>query len=64
MTQAEGSKGIVIQKFGGTSVATQQARSAAIERIEQALREGYQPVVVGSALGRMGQPYATDTLRS
>lgn len=64
MTQAEGSKGIVIQKFGGTSVATQQARSAAIERIEQALREGYQPVVVVSAIGRMGQPYATDTLIS
>ncbi len=56
------SRKLLIQKFGGTSVATTEARSAAIQRIEHNLRQGYQVVVVVSAIGRMGQPYATDTL--
>ncbi|AVX32151.1 aspartate kinase [Carboxydocella thermautotrophica] len=55
---------IIVQKFGGTSVADGEGRARAIERILAAKAEGYQPVVVVSAMGRKGAPYATDTLIS
>ncbi len=53
---------ILVQKFGGTSVASRESRLEAIRHIEQALDEGYRVVVVVSAMGRRGEPYATDTL--
>ena len=53
---------IVVQKFGGRSVGTAEARSLAAERVKEAIDAGYRPVVVVSAIGRMGEPYATDTL--
>lgn len=53
---------IVVQKFGGTSVATAEGRAKAMERIIDAKEQGYSPVVVVSAMGRRGEPYATDTL--
>lgn len=53
---------IVVQKFGGTSVATQAARDQVVRRIIQAKENGLWPVVVISAIGRKGDPYATDTL--
>lgn len=53
---------VLVQKFGGTSVATEESRFAAVRHVEQALTEGYQVVVVVSAMGRQGDPYATDTL--
>lgn len=53
---------IIVQKFGGTSVATREARIAAISHIETALKNDYRVVVVVSAMGRRGDPYATDTL--
>ncbi|MGB9904701.1 MAG: aspartate kinase, partial [Desulfotomaculales bacterium] len=52
----------IVQKFGGTSVATPEMRQKVLERIAAAKEEGYTPVVVVSALGRSGDPYATDTL--
>ncbi|MBP1744042.1 MAG: aspartate kinase [Firmicutes bacterium] len=55
---------ILIQKFGGTSVSTEDRRSLVVEKIKKAREEGYSPVVVVSAMGRKGQPYATDTLLS
>lgn len=55
---------ILIQKFGGTSVKSAKTRSAAIEKIVAARSGGYSPVVVVSAMGRAGDPYATDTLLS
>lgn len=55
---------IVVQKFGGTSVATQQRREIVTDRIIDALKKGNSPVVVVSAIGRKGDPYATDTLLS
>ena len=54
---------IIVQKFGGTSTATPPLREAAVGRIRQALTGGYSPVVVVSAMGRAGEPYATDTLK-
>lgn len=53
---------ILVQKFGGTSVATREARNAALDHITRAITEGYRVVVVVSAMGRFGEPYATDTL--
>ncbi len=53
---------IVVQKFGGTSVASHEGRIKAAEHIERALFEKYGVVVVVSAMGRKGDPYATDTL--
>lgn len=53
---------IVVQKFGGTSLQSAAARERAIRHIERAIEEGMRPVVVVSAMGRRGDPYATDTL--
>jgi len=54
--------GIVVQKFGGRSVGTAEARRLAAERVRETVEAGYRPVVVVSAIGRRGEPYATDTL--
>ncbi|MGG1551195.1 aspartate kinase [Paenibacillus ferrarius] len=53
---------ILVQKFGGTSLSTAQARDHVIRHIQDALEEQYKLVVVVSAMGRKGEPYATDTL--
>lgn len=53
---------IIVQKFGGTSVATKEAREFVYEKIIKAKDEGYKLVVIVSAMGRCGDPYATDTL--
>lgn len=53
---------IIVQKFGGTSVASSEMRQHAVARVISALNSGYTPVVVVSAMGKLGQPYATDSL--
>ncbi|WP_371369100.1 Aspartokinase [Sporomusa rhizae] len=53
---------IIVQKFGGTSVASPEVRELVLRKIEKARSQGYSPVVVVSAMGRQGAPYATDTL--
>lgn len=55
---------IVVQKFGGTSVATADLRAKVAEKVCHAREQGLAPVVVVSAMGRKGAPYATDTLIS
>ncbi|OXS78598.1 aspartate kinase [Domibacillus enclensis] len=55
---------IIVQKFGGTSVRDEQSRLSALVHVQRAVREGYKVVVVVSAMGRKGDPYATDTLLS
>ncbi|MFD3445519.1 aspartate kinase [Microbacteriaceae bacterium 4G12] len=55
---------IIVQKFGGTSVRDENSRNHAFKHISKALEEGYKVVVVVSAMGRKGEPYATDTLLS
>jgi aspartate kinase len=55
---------ILVQKFGGTSVSTEENRKLVVKKIKSALEQGYRPVVVVSAMGRKGAPYATDTLLS
>lgn len=54
---------IIVQKFGGTSVANPALREEVVKRVREAREKGYKPVVVVSAMGRSGDPYATDTLK-
>lgn len=53
---------IIVQKFGGTSVQNEKIRLMAFDHIKRALKDSYKVVVVVSAIGRYGDPYATDTL--
>ncbi|MBU3200259.1 aspartate kinase [Clostridium estertheticum] len=55
---------ILVQKFGGTSVSTKEKRKLVASKVINAKAKGYFPVVVVSAMGRKGEPYATDTLLS
>lgn len=53
---------ILVQKFGGTSVASAERRTQVAAKVSEAISQGFMPVVVVSAIGRAGDPYATDTL--
>ncbi|KNF08875.1 aspartokinase 1 [Gottschalkia purinilytica] len=55
---------IIVQKFGGTSVANDQNREKVAQKIINKYNEGYSVVVVVSAIGRSGDPYSTDSLLS
>lgn len=55
---------IIIQKFGGTSVSTKDKKNQVVAKVKKAIEKGYNPVIVVSAMGRLGEPYATDTLLS
>jgi len=52
----------IVQKFGGSSLATLELRETAASRVLEARQRGALPVVVCSALGRAPEPYATDSL--
>lgn len=53
---------ILVQKFGGTSVSTAERRAQVVDHVRLAQEAGYQVAMVVSAMGRRGDPYATDTL--
>ncbi len=53
---------VIVQKFGGTSVRETDQRRLVTNWVRQAVDNGMSPVVVVSAMGRHGDPYATDTL--
>jgi aspartate kinase len=53
---------VLVQKFGGTSVSTPERRAQVVEHVRRARAEGYDVTIVVSAMGRRGEPYATDTL--
>ncbi|MGE5581224.1 MAG: aspartate kinase [Bacillota bacterium] len=53
---------VMVQKFGGTSVATADGRENVVKKVKEAIGKGYGVIVVVSAMGRSGDPYATDTL--
>jgi aspartate kinase len=55
-------KPVIAQKFGGTSVSTPERRLQVVQHVRRAQREGYRVAIVVSAMGRRGDPYATDTL--
>lgn len=53
---------VLVQKFGGTSLSTAEARARVLHHIRRELANGCNLAVVVSAMGRRGEPYATDTL--
>ena len=53
---------IIVQKFGGTSVSSKESRNKVSDKIIERYNEGHKVVVIVSAMGRKGDPYATDTL--
>lgn len=53
---------LIVQKFGGTSVQDTASRDLALKHVQKALDDGYKVVMVVSAMGRKGSPYATDSL--
>ncbi|ADL13082.1 aspartate kinase [Acetohalobium arabaticum] len=55
-------RNVLIQKFGGSSLDTPEKRELVVDKIINSINQGYKPVVVVSAMGREGSPYATDTL--
>lgn len=55
---------IIVQKFGGSSLTTREFRLSAINHIQIELANKKKVVVVVSAMGRLGDSYATDTLIS
>ena len=55
-------KNIKVLKFGGTSLRTASDRKSIIEVISKERERGYNIILVVSAIGRLGDPYATDTL--
>lgn len=55
---------VVVQKYGGTTTGNPALRSSIFERIRAARASGFQVVAVVSAMGRIGDPYATETLLS
>ncbi len=53
---------IIIQKFGGTSLRNLNRNSEFLRLVKKEVELGNKLVVVVSAMGRKGDPYATDTL--
>ncbi len=53
---------VVVQKFGGTCLETSHKRAMACDRVKETLESGKKVLAVVSAIGRNGEPYATDTL--
>lgn len=52
----------IVQKFGGTSLDSAKKRKRVAEIIKKSREQNLRPVVVVSAIGRRGEPYATDSL--
>jgi len=53
---------VTVQKFGGTSLSDASGREHVLRHIRREYKAGAELVVVVSAMGRRGEPYATDTL--
>jgi aspartate kinase len=53
---------LIVQKYGGTSVAGADVRASVRARVRARMDSGADVIVVVSAMGREGDPYATDTL--
>lgn len=52
----------IVMKFGGTSLRDEDCRTHVLNHIKCYHESGERIVVVVSAMGRKGEPYATDTL--
>lgn len=56
--------GIIVQKYGGTSLRNIYRQNNIVNHVKACIDEGNHPIIVVSAMGRKGEPYATDTLIS
>lgn len=54
--------GIIVQKYGGTSLRDLDKNNNLVKNVRKCVEEGNSLVIVVSAIGREGDPYATDTL--
>ncbi|MHC4943867.1 MAG: amino acid kinase family protein, partial [Planctomycetota bacterium] len=57
-------RSIRVLKFGGTCLHPDKNRFQAVARIVEEVEAGCAVVAVVSAMGRVGDPYATDTLEA
>ena len=55
---------MIIQKFGGIAMKDHAMRMKCIEHIKRGIEQNGKVVIVVSAIGRLGDPYATDSLLS
>lgn len=53
---------VIVQKYGGALLATAEGREEAARQILETRKAGSRVIAVASAIGREGDPYATDTL--
>lgn len=53
---------IIVQKYGGTSLREISNKNKFLFHIRECIKKGNKLVIVVSAIGRKGEPYATDTL--
>lgn len=56
------SMSIIVQKYGGTSLRSIYTKNDVLNHIKDCISSGNDLVIVVSAIGRNGEPYATDTL--
>ena len=52
---------MIVQKYGGTSLRNLNKDSKVLTNIRKYINEGHKLVIVVSAIGREGEPYATDS---
>lgn len=53
---------MIVQKFGGIATKDKNMRRKSIEHIKRGIAEHGKVIVIVSAMGRRGDPYATDSL--
>ncbi|MFD1928990.1 aspartate kinase [Sporosarcina siberiensis] len=53
---------MIVQKYGGIAMKDETTRKKCIEHIKSGIQKHEKVVIVVSAIGRKGDPYATDTL--
>jgi aspartate kinase len=53
---------LIVQKFGGTSLRNAESLQCVLKQITKCKEDGKQIIIVVSAMGRKGDPYATDSL--
>lgn len=53
---------MIVQKFGGIAMKNEAMRAYCMQHIKNALQKKEKIIVVVSAIGRLGDPYATDSL--
>lgn len=53
---------MIVQKFGGVAMQNKEMRNYSMHHIQQALQKYKKVVIIVSAIGRYGNPYATDSL--